>query len=143
MPLYDLCLNTTITTITSPAMDFKASSTNQPRVLELGIMLGAGTASSYGIGRSANTPTQTGTTAVIPENPNDPAGQTTGAVTWSTAPTVPAAFFRRGSLSANVGAGIIWTFPRGLILAAAGPSLTVWNITANSANTNVWIVVDE
>lgn len=144
MSLYSLALNTTITTTASPAMDWKASSTNQPRVLEFGVMLGAATASTYGVGRSANTPTQTGATAVLPENPGDPnPGQTTGAVTWSTAPTVPSAFFRRGSVSGTVGAGIIWTFPRGIVLAAAGPSLVLWNLATNSANTNCWVVVDE
>lgn len=143
MAIYSLGLNTTITTIAAPAMDFKAAGTNSPKILELGIIIAAATASTYGIGRSANTPTQTGTVLVQAENPGDPAGLTTGAVTWSAAPTVPAQFFRRIGISATVGAGVIWTFPRGISLAAAGPSLVVWNITANSANTNVHTVVDE
>jgi hypothetical protein len=63
-------------------------------------------------------------------------------VAWSVAPTVPAQFFRRVSLPATAGAGVIWTFPRGLILAAAGTML-LWNLATNSASTNAWVVVDE
>jgi hypothetical protein len=143
MAIYSLATNTTVTTTTAPAYDAKASSSNQPRVMEFGINLGAATASTYGIGRSANTPTQSGAVTVLAENYNDPAGQTTTAVAWTTAPTVPANFFRRISLPSTIGAGIIWTFPRGLILQSAGPSFTLWNLAVNSASTNVHIVVDE
>jgi hypothetical protein len=55
---------------------------------------------------------------------------------------VPTAFFRRIALPATIGAGVIWTFPRGLVLATSA-SLLVWNLATNSANTNVHVVVDE
>lgn len=143
MAIYSLATNTTVTTTAAPAYDAKASSINQPRVMEFGINLGAATASTYGIGRSANTPTQTGAVTVLAENYNDPAGQTTTAVAWTTAPTVPTNFFRRISLPATTGCGIIWTFPRGIILQSSGPSFTLWNLATNSSSANVHIVVDE
>ena len=105
MAIYSLSTNTTVTTTAAPAYDAKASSSNQPRVMEFGINLGAATSSTYGIGRSANTPTQTSPVTVLAENYNDPAGQTTTAVAWTTAPTVPTNFFRRVALPATIGAG--------------------------------------
>ena len=143
MSIYALSLNTTVVTTTVPSWDIRASSTNQPRVMELGANLGAATASTYGYGRSANSPTQTGGVAVLAENPNDPTGQSTCAVAWTVAPTVPANFFRRVFLPGTIGAGIIYTFPRGIILSAAAATLVQWNIAASAASNNVHVVVDE
>ena len=142
MAIYSLSLNTTVTTTGAAAMDAKASASNQPRIMEVGINLVTATASTYALGRSGNTPTQTSPVLVQAENPNDPAGQTGCAVAWSVAPTVPTQFFRRVGLPATTGAGVIWTFPRGLILAASA-SMLLWNLATNSASTNVWWVVDE
>lgn len=144
MAIYSGCFNTTVATTGTPSMDFRGSSSNVPRLMEYGINLGAATASTYGIGRSANTPVQTGTTALIAENTADAtSGQTTQAVTWSTAPTVPSVFFRRAFLPATIGAGIIFTFPRGLTIASAAATIVNWNIATSSASTNIWAVVDE
>lgn len=142
MAIYSLSLNTTVTTTGAAAMDLRASSANSPRIMEIGLNLGAATASTYGLGRSGNTPTQTSPVLVQAENPGDPAGVSGCAVAWSVAPTVPTQFFRRVGLPATVGAGVIWTFPRGLVLAASGTML-IWNLATNSASTNVWWVVDE
>ncbi len=143
MAIYSASLNGTVGTITTPSWDIKASASNEPAVMELGIMNGAATACTYGYGRSSNTPTQTGTVLVQAEDEGRPAGLTTVAVTWSTAPTVPAVYFRRCYLPATIGAGIIFTFPRGLTLAAGGASLVQWNIAASSAVYSVHAVVDE
>ena len=142
MAIYSLSLNTTVTTTGAAAMDIRASAANSPRIMEVGLNLLTATASTYGLGRSGNTPTQTSPVLVQAENPSDPAGLTGCAVAWSVAPTVPTQFFRRVSLPATAGAGVIWTFPRGLILAAAGTML-LWNLATNSASTNAWVVVDE
>jgi hypothetical protein len=142
MAIYSLGINTTVATIAAACADIRASAANAPRLMELGITLGAATASVYALGRPAAVGTQTAPVLLQAENPNDPAAQTGTAVAWSVAPTVPAQFFRRQALPATVGAGIIWTFPRGLIIPAGG-SLVLWNITANSASANVYFVADE
>ena len=142
MAIYSLAVNTTVTTITAACWDIKAAATNRPALMELSVNLGAATASHYGFGRAGNTPTQTSPVLVQAEDPGDPAGVTGCAVAWSVAPTVPTAFARRVYLPATAGAGIIWTFPRGYVLAA-GASAVLWNITASSASTNVHAVVDE
>lgn len=142
MAIYSLALNSTVTTTGASAMDILAASTNSPRIMEINVSLGAATASTYGIGRAANTPVQTAGVTFLQENPNDPAGNTKAAVAWGTAPTVPANFFRRISLAATVGAGVIWTFPRGLLLAASA-AMEFWNLATNSASVNVSWVIDE
>lgn len=142
MAIYSLSQNTTVTTTGAAAMDLKASSANSPKIMEVALNLLTGTASTYGLGRSGNAPTQTSPVLVQAENPADPAGQSGSAVAWSVAPTVPAQFFRRVSLPPTVGAGVIWTFPRGLTLAASAAML-IWNLATNSASMNAWWVVDE
>ena len=132
-----------MTTTGAPAWDVKAAATNEPAVMEWGVNLGVVTASTYGLGRSANTPTQSSTTLVQSEDPDRPAFVTTCAVTWSVAPTIPNPFLRRIDLPATLGAGIIYTFPRGLILGASGPSLVMWNLATNANDANVHVVVDE
>jgi hypothetical protein len=142
MAIYSLSLNTTVTTTGAAAGDIMASSANAPRIMEVGINLITATASTYGLGRSGNTETQTSPVTVQQENPNDPAGNSKCAVAWSVAPTVPSNFFRRIGLPATAGAGVIWTFPRGLILAPSA-GILIWNLATNSASMNFWFVVDE
>jgi hypothetical protein len=142
MAIYSLSLNTTVTTTGAAAMDLKASAANAPKIMEVGISLGAATASTYALGRSANVPTQTSPVLLQAEDPGDPAAVSGCAVAWSVAPTVPAQFFRRIGLPATIGAGVIWTFPRGLKLAISA-SMLIWNLATNSASMNAWWVADE
>jgi len=142
MAIYSLALNTTVTTTGAACWDIKAAATNRPAIMEISINLGAATASTYGLGRAGNTPTQTSPVLVQAEDPGDPAGISGCALAWSVAPTIPVQFLRRVSLPATIGAGIIWTFPRGLVLAT-GQSLLIWNLAANSALTQIHVVVDE
>lgn len=142
MAIYSLSLNSTVTTTGAAAMDVKAAATNTPKIMEVGLSLGAATASTYGFGRAGNTPTQTAPVLLQAENPGDAAAVTGCAVAWSVAPTVPTQFFRRIGLPATIGAGVIWTFPRGLGLAASASNV-IWNLATNSASLNAWVVADE
>lgn len=144
MAIYSGDFNTTVTTTGAAAMDFRGGSTNRPNIMEMAIVLAAATASSYGIIRTANSPTQTSTSVLTAEDPgNSAAGQTTQAVTWSVAPTAPTVYYRRAVLPNTAGAGVVYTFPRGLGIAPAGATIAVWNYASNSASTNVRCVVDE
>lgn len=144
MAIYSQGFNTTVVTTTVPSADIKASSTNSPKLMEYGLNLGAATASTYGLGRPGNDGSVAQTSPVLfqAENPADPAAQTGSAVAWGTAPTVPTIFLRRCYLPATIGAGIIWTFPRGLTLPVS-KGVVNWNIAASSANTAIWAIVDE
>ena len=144
MAIYSQTALTTVLTTGVPAWDVKASSVNSPRVMEIGLSLGAATASTYGLGRPANDGSVAQTTPVLlnAENPNDPASQTGTAVAWGTAPTIPTIFLRRVATVAAITGGVLWTFPRGLACAVS-KGLVVWNLATNSASLHVWIVVDE
>ncbi len=143
MAIYSLALNSTVTTTGAASWDVKAAATNRPRVMEYGVINGAATASTYGLGRSANTATQTSPVLLQAEDSGDAAALTGCAVAWSVAPTLPTQFFRRAFLPATIGAGIIFTFPRGIALANSGASLVNWNLATNSALITVHTVADE
>lgn len=145
MAIYSQGVNTTVTGSGAPSYDIKASATNAPKLMEYGLNLGAATASTYGIGRPGNdgSVAQTSPVAFQAENDgSDPTAQTGSAVAWGTAPTVPSVFLRRCYLPATIGAGIIWTFPRGLTIRVSR-GIVNWNIAASSANTAIWAVIDE
>lgn len=111
--------------------------------MEIGISQNAATAGVYGIGRPAAigvTPTSP-VTFLDEQDGNGPAGLTTCAVAWGTGPTVPANFFRRLSCPATIGAGAIFTFPRGLGIPISG-SIVIW-IIATAPVCDVYAVVDE
>ena len=143
MAIYSLSQRTTVTTIAAASWAALSPATNEAAVMELRWVNGAATASVIGIGRSANTPTLTSGVAFLPEDEGRPAGVTQAGVAFGTAPTVPTQFFRRASIAGVIGAGIVYTFPRGIVLAGGGSALVVWNITANSAVVDIDCVVDE
>jgi hypothetical protein len=150
MARYELGIRTTVTTIAAAAAELRAASGNPVKVSEIGITLGAATASTYGIGRPAAVGvTPTSPVTVLPCNPNETPGTATTAVAWGTGPTVPAQFFRRVSLPATIGAGITFVWPehRFLVMpanaAAAVASIVLWNITANSAITELYFCLED
>ena len=143
MAIYSLALRTTVTTSAAASHAFLSPSTNEAAMMEWGYFNGATTACVVGVGRSANTPTLTGGVAFLAEDEGRPTGVTQAAVAFGTAPTVPANFFRRFSMAALVGAAVVYTFPRGIVLQAGGQAIVAWNITANSAVVDIHVVVDE
>lgn len=111
--------------------------------MEIGLSQVAATAGVFGIGRPAAigvTPT-TPITWLDEQDGNGPVGLTTSALAWGTGPTVPANFLRRIACPATIGAGVIFTFPRGLGLPVSG-SIVIW-IIATAPVCDVWGCVDE
>jgi hypothetical protein len=144
MSLYGCSQRTTATTAASPSWEVRSTSTNKPRVFELGLSQNTGVAGVYGIGRpSASGVGPTSPVTFVDEGDgNAPTAQTTCCVAWTTtAPTAPNAFNRRISCAATVGVGAIFTFPRGLGIPVSG-SIVVW-IIATAPVCDVYCVVDE
>ena len=77
-----------------------------------------------------------------PEDANDvlATGILQSTLSWGTSPTIPTKFFRRISLPATIGTGVIWTFPKGLVLPVSN-SLVLWNLDTNAA-LNAYAVFD-
>lgn len=145
MAQYELGINSTVTTTAAAAAELRAASGTPVRLRELGLTLAVATASTYGIGRPAAVGvTPTSPITVLAANPSDPAGSATTAVAWGTGPTVPAQFFRRITLPATIGTGVIWTWELNRFIigpgnaAAAVASLVVWNLAVNANNLNLY-----
>jgi hypothetical protein len=140
---YSLRTRSTVTTSAAANTEVRSNGTARPRIMEAHSVIGAATASSYGFGRPAAIGvTPTSPVTVLAEDPADPAGTVQTAVAWGTGPTVPAAFLRAILFPATIGTGIIWTFPRGLVIALSS-SLVFWNLAASSAIVENIGVVDE
>ena len=143
MAIYSLSQRTTATAAASASWEVRSTSANKPKIMEIGISQNAATAGVYGIGR----PGAIGVTPTAPvtfldeSDGNGAAGLTTAAIAWGTGPTVPAQFIKRVSCPATIGAGVIFTFPRGLGLPVSN-SIVVW-ILATAPVCDVWAVADE
>lgn len=112
------------------------------RLMELGLFLTAATASSYGLGYPAAVGVNP-TTPVdfLKTDPNDvlASGVVQSALAWGTGPTSPTAFFRRISLPATVGTGVIWTFGDGIVIPVSS-SIVLWNL-GNNSTVNAYAVI--
>ncbi len=150
MARYELGIRTTVTTTAAANSELRAASGNPFKIAELGLTLAAATASTYGLGRPAAVGvTPTAPVSVLAVNPSETAGTAQTAVAWGTGPTVPAAFFRRITLPATIGAGIVWGWPPARFIvgpgnaAAAVASIVVWNLATNAAALDLYFVLDD
>src|SRR3990172_12259225 len=108
MATYSLANLTTNVTSANAALELRTASTDRVRLEELGASLNAATASTYGIGRpGAIGVTPTSPITWLAQDPASPAGTAQTALAWGTGPTVPANFFRRWNLPAQIGAGVM------------------------------------
>lgn len=130
MSLASVAIRTSNLTITQGSAEIRTTASVKARLLELSIVQATGTAQSLGLGRPAALGVTPGTTSTFQRDDSaDPACVTTVAATWGTSPTAPTPYHRRWNSAATVGVGIVWTFPRGIIIPVSG-SLVVFNITA-------------
>lgn len=143
MAISSLALRTTVFTASTTAnWEMHTDATKRVKILEWSyISAGAATALSIGLGRPQ---AQTGTpTSVLFQRDDfaDPASVEAGAIAWTTSATVPLIFFRRWSSAATVGVGIVFTFPRGLVVPISA-TFVCWN-TATSVAADVNCIIDE
>ncbi len=134
MSISSLALRTTtFTTTTSACWELRTAAAGRPRMLELSFIQATGTAQSIGLGR----PQAIGITPVNvlfqADDPGDPASAQNASLSWGTSPTVPLIYMRRWNSAATIGVGIVWTFPRGLVIPVSS-SLVIWNITTTVAS---------
>jgi hypothetical protein len=129
MAVFSIARRTSSGTTAAPALGLRTTSTKPAKVMVAELFLAAATASTYGIGHAA-------AIGVTPTSPvtllsNDQGTATTvTALAWATPPTVPANFFKRISLPATIGSGVIWTFPRGITVGVSG-EFVYWNLATN------------
>ena len=142
MSLASIGLRTSNVTISNAAAQLLCTAGAKCRVLEVSLCQVTGTASSYGLGRPAAAAVTPGTTSTFQRDDSaDPACVTTVSLTYGTSPTAPTNYHRRWNSAATIGVGVVWTFPRGLIIPVSA-SLVVFNITATVA-LDVNMAIDE
>lgn len=143
MAIASASVRTTNSTISNANTELIASATNAYKLMECGLAQVTGTASTYGFGVPAAigvVPTSPAAT-VFEDGGNTSTPGTTTALAWSTSPTNPTVYSRRVNTPATVGAGVVWTFPRGFAVLKA-KSLVINNITT-SVVCDTWFVLDE
>lgn len=142
MSIASAAVRTTNVTINNASVELRTLASVKCRVLEVSLCQVTATASSYGLGRPAVVGVTPATTTTFQRDDSaDPACVTTLNLTWGTSPTAPATYHRRWNSAATVGVGVVWTFPRGLIVPVSA-SLVVFNITATVA-LDVCFAIDE
>lgn len=136
--LYRQARTSTVTTSGNVAADVATSTGIRPRIMEWDLFLGAATASTFSLRRTSALGTRTSPVALVPEDPADPT--LTGitlvdmAVAFSAEPTEDGTNrLALIGLPATIGTGVIWTFPRGLVLATS-LSLAIVNDATNAAS---------
>lgn len=141
MAIYSLAQRTTNVTINNACVEWRASASNRPKILEVSWISAAATACSIGLGRPAAIGVTPVNVLFQADDPGEAAAVTNGSLSWGTSPTAPTIYHRRANFAATIGVGIVWTFPRGLIITASG-SVILFNITASVA-ADVNCVIDE
>jgi hypothetical protein len=141
MAIYSIGRRTTGTTSGNAAMDVACGSGVRALLMECGFFLGAATASVYALNRTTALGTRTSPVALLAEGDGDPASECDSALAWSAQPSFASDDLRRIGLPATIGTGVIWTFPRGLRIAAS-LSIALVNRATNGVG-DCHMVVDE
>lgn len=138
---YSLAVRTTNVTTGNATVEMIAGATQGFRLIEVSVTLGVATLSTFGIGvPAAKGITPTTPVTMLAEGSVSGSGAAnapTVALAWGTGPTVPAAFFRRFTLT---GSQVILPFFPGLVVPA-NTTLVLWNLTTNQV-ADVYMVVE-
>lgn len=140
MAIQSQAVRTSAVTVANANAGIYPPATVRSALLEYGILQAVATAQTIGLGRPVSVGTPTGPTLFQQDDPGDPASVVNAHITWSVQPGAPVIFHRRWTSAATLGVGIIWTFPRGLIIPISG-AIVGWNVTTAVAM-DVNMVID-
>lgn len=111
----------------------RTTSTKDVRIWEVGVSNSTAVASSVGLIRSLTVGATFTTVTPVTEDPSAGAATALCDTAITTAPTITAnTFLRKIVLPATIGAGIIWTFPNGLIVPVSA-GIMLWNFGGATA----------
>lgn len=129
-------------------LNIKSGASQRIRILELGVFqpgTGTPTVVAGGFGKAANSGSVVHSANIVPvpDDPGDPASICNGGIAFTTAPTAPTLWNFQFSIPATLGAGVIKTWPGGLII----PISSDWALWNNGGNTSLalryWLTWDE
>jgi hypothetical protein len=112
MQKYELSASVATTTAANTLTMLLASGTARPDIREISAFVSvAGTGlCEIGIGRAPTTGTTPTANLGQPLNAADPAATCSWVTTWATKPVTPTTFFKRFTLPAVIGAGVVWSW---------------------------------
>lgn len=115
----------------------RTPSTRDIRVWEVGIFVTSAVAPTVGLVRLATVGATFTSVTPTADDTSSGAAQTICDTAATTAPTIATTYLRRVALPATIGAGIIWTFPVGLVVPISS-GVALWSITAGSTFEGYW-----
>jgi hypothetical protein len=134
MAIYSHAARTITVTSGVATWELRTAAGGRAHIREIGIFMAAATASTFGLGRPAAIGvTPTSPVTGLGEDPAEPAGLSSTAVAWATAPTAPtnAYYHRRIGLPAAIGSGVIWTFGLGELVVSISSSIAIYCLATN------------
>jgi hypothetical protein len=125
----------------------RAGSARDIRLFEVGVFASTAVSGTVGLGRPAAIGVTPGTATgpIGSGNGYDPvagAGVSTIDASWGTAPTAPAVYWRRAVLPATIGAGVIWTFPDGIVIPVSA-TVTLHQISTAAVGYEIYFEIEE
>lgn len=125
-------------------LDIRTAATPRVRVLEIGIFNTAATTCIVSLERQTTLGTTSTTVVPQPGDTGDATSTVLLGTAWSAAPASTAVPLRRITLSAAIGAGVIWTFGKNDLVIPASSSLILMNRAGTTAGIMTgYVVTDE
>lgn len=142
MARYGNSITKTTGAAAAPIATLGASSSRDLRIYEIGVSVSTAVSGEVGVMRPANTPAGgSGGQVGAANDTSYAAGLAATANAWSTAPTVSTAM-RRMVLPATIGAGVIWTWPQGLVVPTSG-FIVIWQFSALAVTYSCYVDYEE
>lgn len=125
-------------------LQLRTPTTKDARVWEVHVFAETAIAGTVGLIRALSIGATFTSTTPQAEDSSSAAALCTVDTAITTAPTIAATpvYFRRTALPASIGSGIIWQFPRGLVVPV-NSGLLVWQLSAAAVTYGVTFVYDE
>lgn len=144
MARYSTGINTTATSTGTGRVQIRAGSSDRVLIREIMLTIGAATASTFGLYRSATLGTASTSVVAVPQDGADGAAGAVIETAWSAAPTISTNVpLRRLTVPATIGAGFIWQFyDQPLIIPLSG-GVILWALSATAAVQDIYVVHDE
>lgn len=143
MSRYSLAATKTTGAAAGLLVQLRTGAARDLRVFEVGVF--ATTAVSGAVGLIRPTAVGAGLTSSgtgAPEDPTSSAGVAVIDTAAGTAPTIGSTYLRQITLPATIGAGVIWTFPTGIVIPTSA-SLALWQTSAAAVGYAVYFAYDE
>lgn len=143
MGIYSAGFQKISTAAAGPLADIRTTAAGDVRVLEIGVFAETAVAGTIGLVRATNAGTTPGG-AVVPAAEDTSLAALTMAdikTTYATEPTQAAVYFRRAQLPATIGGGIVWSFPRGIVIPISS-GLLIRQLSAAIVTYGIYVVLD-